>query len=257
MPAFGPLLGATFALLQGLLYAAVGRAVSQRQLTGEARRANAFFVLWWHSLAGLLIATAGFSAAAAFGYINLALHITLLHAVLLVICLALWGLGYYFAYLFTGRAHWLVPLGVFYGAFFLLLDYLVLLREPYAVHLGTWSTEIQYRHELAGGGWTQFLLLLLVGPPIVGALAYLSLYFRVDAPEQKYRIGLVGGSISLWMASGVVASAAGWNETGWWRFVSSLIGVCAALTILLAYRPPAAVRRRFEAESRESPEVAT
>jgi uncharacterized membrane protein HdeD (DUF308 family) len=89
------------------------------------------------------------------------------------------------------------------------------------------------------------LIVLLLLPQIIGGLAYFTLYFRVSEVTQKYRILLVSWSIIVWFLSPIIALAGGLAQQDWWQLVSRLIGLVAALTILMAYLPPRRLKQRY------------
>lgn len=245
----GLLLGASLSLVVGVAFSIVGRVVSRRSVQGDDARANMAFVLWWYTLGGLNFLGSGFSFAAAFGFTDLALHVTLLHVALLVLFVGLWGLAYYFAYLFTGDKRWFSILAVFYSAFYVWLIYLVIKARPNEVILNRYSVELGYEVELQDTSpYVAFLGILLVLPQIIGALAYFSLLFRVKAPIQRYRIAMVAGTFLLWFGTSIVAGALDLRETtDWYGPVSQMISVLVAFAILLAFRPPRAIVSALEA----------
>ena len=89
------------------------------------------------------------------------------------------------------------------------------------------------------------LIVLLLLPQIIGGFAYFTLYFRVTETTQKYRILLVSWSIIIWFLSPLAALAGGLAEQDWWQLASRLIGLAAALTILIAYLPPRWLKQRY------------
>jgi len=240
-----PLAGACMSVVTSVAFACVGRVVERRTVENAGRVANALFATWWYCLAGLGFTSAGFAIAAAFGAADLALHIVLLNAALVVLCVALWALVYYFAYIFSGSTRSLVPLALFYAALYLLFTYLIAAAQPVGVEVARWGSKIVYAHDLSASPLVRPLGLALLGPPAIGAVAYFSLYFKVDDPVQRYRIGVIGGSIAVWFGSSIAASIAGVNDEAWWRPVSSGISGVAAVFVLMAYRPPAWIRARL------------
>lgn len=248
------LLGTLLSVLNGGAFTYVGRVVGKRKLGGEEGRANNAFVTWWYTLGGLSFVGAGFSVAAALGYTDLALHVTLLHVALLVLFIGLWGLGYYLAFLFTGNRAWFSILGVFYSAYYVFLVYLVIRAVPNRVIVNRYNVELGYEREISETlPFVSLLLLLLIVPQIIGALAYFSLLFRVRAPMQRYRIGMVAGTFLAWFGSSILAGVLDLSDTTtWWQPVSQGISVVAALFILLAYRPPKAWVRALEAREDKS-----
>ena len=163
---------------------------------------------------------------------------------LLAICVGLFGLVYYLLYLFTGTRSLIGPLSVFYVAYYILLIYYVMASDPAGVAVERWRATLVYQHELRGPLFIIVLLLLLF-PQIIGSLAYFTLYFRVENATQKYRILLVSWSIIIWFLTGFIASISGLSEVDWWQIVNRMIGLSAALAILLAYQPTSSIKRRF------------
>ena len=235
--------------MNGAAFTYVGHVVGRRQLGGEEGRANNAFVTWWYTLGGLSFVGAGFSLAAALGYTDLALHVTLLHIALLVLFIGLWGLGYYLAFLFTGNRSWFRILGALYSIYYVLLVYLVVRATPNRVIINRYNVELGYEREITEAlPFVSILLVLLILPQIIGALAYFSLLFRVRAPMQRYRIGMVAGTFLAWFGTSIIAGTLELSDTTeWWQPVSQAISVAAALLILLAYRPPKAWVRALEA----------
>ncbi|MEA3203187.1 MAG: hypothetical protein QOI63_862, partial [Thermoplasmata archaeon] len=146
---------------------------------------------------------------------------------------------------------WFYPLGAFYGLFLLLLVYLIVRSEPVGVTTQRWQVMIKFAHEnILGPAGGLVFLLLFVGPQVVGALAYFTLFFRTDDPWARYRIGMVSLSLTVWFGSSVVAGLLGFGQDERWMLLSRLISLVAALVILMAYRPPAWVRRRLDGRAR-------
>jgi hypothetical protein len=242
------LFGALLAAINAGIYFYVGRVLLRRRTaTPDARLAWTLFVLWWYALALSTLSGGVLSLLGAFGIEQVPLFATINVFNLLVVCVALFGLMYYLLYLFTGSRRWLVPLGVAYLAYYLLLVYYVQARVPIAVTVERWRATLAYQNP--PGTLFVFALLLLVFPQILGALAYFTLFFRVETRTQKYRILLVSWSIIIWFLSAFLASISGLAEQDWWQIASRLLGLGAALAILFSYMPPAWVRRRFAVTS--------
>lgn len=237
------LLAAIFSLVTGALYVYVGRVVSRRKVEGDARLASNAFATWWFALGGVTGAGGLMNVAAYLGFTDLALWTTYTYVVFLILCAALWGLLYYLVYLFTGSRKLVVPITAFYAVYFAYLVYLITTLQPNGVKVGEWSTTLSYA-KTASRPVTLAVLIALVAPHVVGAIAYARLYFKVDNATQKYRIGLVSGTIIAWFGSSLVVSVL---QIGgpWWQVASRLIGVAAAVAIYLAFRPPAWVRQRY------------
>jgi hypothetical protein len=243
------LFGAALSILSAGIYYYVGRVLSRRRVASpDARLAWALFVVWWYALASSTLSGALLSLLGAFNIVALPLFVTINQVNLLAICIALFGLMYYLLYLFTGSRRLLVPLSLFYIAYYILIIYYVQVREPVAVVVGRWNASLQYANPAEGPLFVTALL-LLVFPQIIGSLAYFTLYFRVQTLTQKYRILLVSWSILIWFLSALLASIAGLGQQDWWQVTSRLIGLSASLAILLAYDPLPWIRRRLGVNS--------
>jgi len=236
------LLGTVFSIASGGVYFYVGRSLSRRHvISSDARRAWALFVVWWYALAGISFIGGILNLLGAIGLTSLPLFLTFTQLNLLVICIALYGLMSYLVYLFTGNHKVLAPLILIYAGYYAFLMYYINLSEPVSVSIGRWSTTLDYQQQPTGPLVT-LLLTLIVGPQIIGSLAYFSLYFRVKDTTQKYRIAVVSCSIVIWFLSSLIVSLAGLSQYDWWQVISRLIGLSAALAILMAYQPVGWIR---------------
>lgn len=243
------LFGAALSILSAIIYYYVGRVLSRRRVASpDARLAWTLFVVWWYALASNTLISALLSLLGAFNVAGLPLYITLTQVNLLAICIALHGLMYYLLYLFTGSRRLLVPLTVFYIAYYILVIYYVQSRMPVGITVGRWSATLEYAQD-AQGPLFLVALLLLIFPQVIGSLAYFTLYFRVKTPTQKYRILLVSWSILIWFLSAFLASISGLSQQDWWQVTSRLIALSASLAILLAYDPLPWIRRRLGVSS--------
>jgi hypothetical protein len=239
------LLSALFALVAASIYAYVGWRLSKRIVSSsEARLAWQSFTVWWYGLAVTTLIGAFQNLFGAVGLTIVSLFITATYINLLTICVALWGLLYYLIYLFTGNSRLLVPLAIFYIIYYVLLVYYITASIPESINIDRWRTTLAYQASLTGPFFVVLIVLLLL-PQIIGGFAYFTLYFRVTETTQKYRILLVSWSIIIWFLSPLAALAGGLAEQDWWQLVSRLIGLAAALTILIAYLPPRWLKQRY------------
>jgi hypothetical protein len=231
------ILNAVFALVVASLYTFVGRRLSQRQVSPESQLAATMFSVWWFSLGAITLVTAAMSLMGAAGVDDLAVYITVTHLAIIILCVALAGLLYYLAFLFTGKRGVMGPIVVFYVLYYVFLVAFVTYSGPDRVEVKRWGTTLHYADPI-GGPVLIVLLLATLLPIIAGALAYFSLLFRVRDRSQRYRIALVAGTLLAWFMSSLLSSFTGINQAEWWQFVSRLIGAAAALLILWAFDPP-------------------
>lgn len=239
------IIGALFAIASSGIYFYVGHRLVRRRITSsEARLAWIFFVVWWYALAATTLVSGLLNLLGAFTAAHLALYVTLTYVNLLAICVALYGLLYYLLYLFTGNARLFTPLTLFYIGYYILILYYFVYRDPIGLQIRRWDVTLQYERALSGPFFL-VVLVLLIFPQIIGSLAYFSLFFRLQDPTRKYRIAVVSWSIVIWFGSSFLASVSGLAQQDWWQIVSRLIGLSAALAILLAYEPLGWIKRRL------------
>ena len=239
------LFSTVFALVSAGIYGYVGWRLGKRVISSsEARLAWWSFTVWWYGLAATTLIGGFQNLFGAFGLTSLSLFVTAAYINILPACIALWGLLYYLIYLFTGNSRSRLPLAVFYMIYYVLLVYYTTASIPDSVEVGRWSTTLINRAPLRGPFFV-ILAVLLFLPQIIGSIAYFTLYFRVTDVTQKYRILLVSGSIIVWFLSPYAALAGGLAQHDWWQVASRLIGLAAALTILMAYLPPRWLKQRY------------
>ena len=239
-------------LVSAILYLWVGRTVIQRDVEGEAKRANYLFAFFWISLGLVFLMVPLFTIPTQIlGYRDLAFAVTLLNLLLILIAAAVWGLVYFLVYLYTGSRRWFWPITIFYLALAVILVYLVAWINPTGFKDdGT----LQYSQQQFTGLPAIALGLMFSLPVVLAALAYGSLFFRVHDPTPRYRIGMVAGAFLIqfgWSTlSSVLQLQSKYPNSLALSLVGSLLAILAAVAILLAYRPPRAIRERLEAAAR-------
>lgn len=248
------LLSALFAIAAGAIYVYVGKVVHRRDVEGDARLAAQLFAMFWYVLGAI---TAGGSITTLAGWAGArepALFLTLTHAVLLLLFAALWALLYYFVYLFLGSRKLLWPVTAFYVGMYVWTLYLIASQGAATVETSAWTVRLRFSAPLDPSTWQSRLFgVLLIAPPIIGAIAYARLFFQVDTPTQRYRIGMVAGTIIAWFSTSLIASVLQLGQAPWWQITSRIIGVAAAAAIYFAYRPPQWVRRRYGIHAIDDP----
>jgi hypothetical protein len=239
--------GAILAFTAAAVYAFVGLRILDRRLDPAAgpgeHLAARLFAVYWCGLAAYTSVNALAMFLVANGIVDPAIHNTLFHLGLLLVCLSLWGLLFYLLFLFTGRRRLLYPLTAYYVGFYVLLQYYIALRQPVGVEAHSWHIAIVYVND--AGPFFAGLLLLLVLPQIIGAIAYFTFFFRFQDATLRWRVALVSGSIIVWFGASLVGGLLGLREHDWWHLTTRLIGLMAAIVVYIAYHPPAWVRQRF------------
>lgn len=247
------LLDAALVLTTAAIYAYVGVVTWRRRVGGEAQLASDLFATWWFALAATTIGGVATRLLGWAGVADLALYVTVSQVTLLGLCIALWGLLYYLLYLFSGNRKLIVPVSLFYVGFYSWLVYLTALRPPTGVTVEDWKVTLTYATTLPSSVTGAFILLLIL-PPLLGAIAYARLFFRVEDRTQRYRIGLVSFTIVAWFGTTLAAYYLQLGPSFGWQVASRLIGLVAASLIYAAYRPPGWVRARWGVRGIDDPE---
>ena len=241
---------AALALATGLVYAYVGRLILRRRLSDDARRANRLFAGWWLGLAGIEALAGLLDVAFAFDVRDLPLVVTFVNLFLLVVCAALWGLVYYLAYLYTGSRRALWPIGAFYVALALSFLDLVAWMQPTGFEDTALGVTLTYARQ-PPAVLSAAMGAALAVPVIGAALAYGTLFFRVQDRTRRFRIGAVAGSFLVWFGWSLVSSILQLQQRfpGSLRLlvVNQLIAFAVPVVVSLAYRPPTWLRDRLEA----------
>ncbi|MCC9077164.1 hypothetical protein FKZ61_013730 [Litorilinea aerophila] len=225
-------------LAAGALYLFVGYHLSARKLEDPRERlAWRLFMLWWFGLAGTTLVSTVRNLLQLFGVADPGLNGTATYLNLLLVCAAVWGLSYYFLYLFTGNPRLLVPSLVFYGTVYVVLLYLITANLSATLDSGGAA------NGKSSPAWVLPALLLLIGPVFLGALGYLSLAFRIHDRSQQFRIVLVSGSILTWFLGSLLVMMLNASGAIGLRLLSQFLGLLAAIAVTWAYFPPLWIQR--------------
>jgi hypothetical protein len=236
------MLSAVISTVAAVVFTYVAVRLSKR-LSLSSRMAAWAFVVWWIGVAGFLFLWNGLAVYLVVAPLD-AFHalVVLRYLSYLLLCGACAALMAHLCYLFTGNRTWLVAWSVYYAGVFLGLVYLIATSDPVGVDVRRWRVGLEYVAPL--GRAYQLLLMLLILPTTVGALAYFTLRFKTDDRYMRLRITLVSWSIAVWGLSSLLARIA---EHDWWQVLTrSGIGLIAAGLILFAYEAPESVRRRLD-----------
>ncbi len=240
-PADAPLAGATVVISVGVaaVYLLVGWRLAERDVSPNARLASFQLALWWGGLGVGVVVSALELALALANVYPFALALTLSFVGDLIAVGFLWGLVGFLLFVYTGRYH-LVGLTALYGVFYVSILYYFLAQAPYGVAFQAGAPTILYAQ--TGPLWLAVpIVLILIGPEIVGGILYLSLVRRTRDRGTRSRIWLVGGGILLWFAIDIFVP----DSTATWALARSVIEVVPGLMSLVAYYPPSWAQRRF------------
>lgn len=227
-------------------YAYVGWRLSKQPAVRDASgRALVFFSIWWLTTSLNQFLGSSLYLAAAFGYTDVSLQLAYVVLQRLLLAVSLVALMHYLVYLQTGRDA-TVWLAATYGAYWVLAVYEVIQRDPVGVASYGWRTDLVYASPSIA--LFQLLQLLIVVPPVVGALALLRLYKRVEGPERRLRIAMLGIGFVVWWVTAVVAGNPQTFDVAWLQIANRVIGIAVAMGIFYAFEPTAWMERRYEAK---------
>lgn len=224
-------------------FLAMALRAHEARVSPEARPAMSLFAVWWMALA--LYATSGATVdlAASFGAEPLGVVILVEYLQKFALCIGLWGLMYYLAYILTGSRRLLLPLAVFYSLYYATILYAVTIGRPAAVAVEPWRTSLLYEAPVLDRLATA---LLLVVPPIVGAGTYLAIYRNARSRAQRFRIAALAAATLAWCVSLVAREAdpiAG---------LPALLALASAFAARWAYEPPTWLRETLVDQAHES-----
>ncbi len=230
------LVSAGAASLASGLFLATGLALLQRRVgDAGAQQALTLFAVWWIGLAIYAVAGANEDVLAAFGLEPFGVFVALRYMQIVSVCIGLWGLMYYLAFVLTGQRRLMAPLAAFYAGYYAVLLFLVTRSAPAAVEVAPWRTALVFATPLLGA---LAVALLLVIPPVVGAGTYLALLREAPRGAHRARIWLISLSTLAWSGSIVL------RDGGLAAALPVVLGLLSAMSISWAYQPPSWIARR-------------
>lgn len=232
------LAGAALSGLTAVLFAYVGRLNLHRATHDEdTRRAMRQFGYWWLGLSAytLLIAVGAFLAAS--GNLDVRAHVLLMATGYAPLAVALWGLLSYLVYIYSGTHRWQAGLRAYHLALCAGLLLLLLYTRPTRILATDWGTLVEYERPVTG--WVlASIVLAILGPVLVGALAYGGLYTRTRDPVARRRVLMVSSALILWFGLSAAATALD-VRAAWWPLAARILALCATGLLVAAYWRPA------------------
>lgn len=228
-------------LLTAASFGAVGMHLVRRKVPQADRLAVRAIATWWLSM-GILVAIEGSEVlAASAGHIDLQASTIGRYANALLLATGGWGLCFHVLYLRTGRRGWALGLLPYYAAVALAYGASVVLYP--LTGFETQGHQLVSQHEPVledSTLWT--IVVAMVGLPlIIACVLYLVLSRHLVRRDQKRRAILASSGILAWVAAGAVSQVVAGDGADF--FTLTVMGVLAALLVLLAYFPPAVLRR--------------
>lgn len=238
-------------VLLGLALFVVARLVGRGASGPRFVAARRMFALWWTGLGAAWLVWAADTVLFQQGLAGepwAALDWLLVVVYFLLVIMAFGSLFYYLLVLYTDRPRLAWSVWAIYGAATVaLLVLLTLANPPWDEHVeGLFATTLFGPYATLANA----LRALLLVPPILASLGLFALYRRLEPSLQRYRLLLVSTSLAFYLLMPLVfGSNPGVqpvDATGWTREVLNKVGLLVAIVAaLLAYHPPAWVRRRY------------
>lgn len=224
--------------LTAAVFAYLGYILHARTVSPESKLAQNAWVLFWAGLALADGLTSGEILFAAFSLPSFDVLRTIGFLQILLLLVALWGLVVFLLYVFRGK-YYVTSVTILYAALYVLLLYAEVALHPTGYSLV--NGQVMPSGEATLSTPILFVLVVgLLGPEIVGALLYFLLFFRTPSRAIRYRIGLVSLSLLVAFTLGVALPTAIGGFAG--QLAGSIVTLACTCTILMAYRPPGAIR---------------
>lgn len=236
----------------------VARMTVRQTASSRFPTAARMFSLWW---AGLGLAWLAWAAdtllvhLAEDGRGAALLDYGLIIAYFMLVIMAFASLFYYLLFLYVGSARLSWTVWTIYGVLTLLLLALLLVASPPTeFHLsGLYATTLFGEYSALA----DVLRAILLVPVIVAALALFWVSRRVADPLQRYRVLLVSSALAFYLLMPLFFGSNPGVEpetaAGWAREILNKAGLFAAVgAALMAYHPPAWVRRRIARRTEEA-----
>lgn len=222
------------------IFLAAGLNMRRRSVSNDAETAVQLFSVWWLGLAIFAVAGASTDLTLALGINPFEVLLSFHYARIIALCIGLWGLMYYIAYVFTGRRTLLVPLAIFYALYYAVIVFFLTAGLPTAIEAEPWP-QVELAAPVLDAAAATLLLLI---PPIVAAATYLGLYLKTDDVSQRARILLVCVGTLVWFAGTLARDT---NLAAAW--MPLVMGMLAAWAVAWAYAPPKWLAEKLDASA--------
>jgi hypothetical protein len=221
------LIAAAASAMTGLAFVVVGLRVRTLSVSDEYRGPQLAHALWWICLGAYLLLQAGLTAAAGFGALDAAVYLASRALAIPLLCIAVWGLCSYLAFLYTGSHRARVMLGILYAVVAIVFASATFVQRP-QMRIDDWLVGYEDDSLLY-----QAVYVLVGLPPIIASIAYLTLLRRVREPDRQRRLLLTSVGILAYVGSGLSARLFG-NDVA--AFVTLVpLGILSAAAILAAH----------------------
>ena len=238
--------GAVASAATAVIWLAVGLRLLPRNVPAPASVAARRFAIWWIALGLHTVLAVALAAAIGFDAASPAVAAGLAYAAVVLIAVMFWGLLSYLAYLFIGRSSVYPVVTAAYVIQGALLFAVIWRLRPDGATMSGITPVLTYAHSAGASVSTIFAFIAFL-PPLIAAALYLTLAFRAPTRTVRYRVILIGASITIWFSQAILVQSLAPGDVGG-QIASRLVGVAAALAVLIAYEPPAWLRRALHVE---------
>lgn len=236
--------GAVLPILTTGLLAYAGVLVLRKRVAPGDRLARLMFAAWWFAAGVVLLLASLPTLLSIVGAADRRILDASRWPTAAALAVALCGLLYYLLYIYTGRHRLIVPLAIAYAAFFVFEIYYFAQFGPPTLEVTAWT--VRATPSSQPPSWMSATFGVAVALPILAAIAaYASLLFRAKEAEHRFRIKAVSAAFSLWFGPLLLAYLAGWDDADWFPLIYQAPGLVAGILIVLAYRPPRALAKRW------------
>lgn len=239
------LFDAVFTFVLAGSYIAVGETLRRRPAPAEARMAVRLFSVFWYGVAAAAIGAGIMSLVANADVQDVSLYFSLQQLIVGAFALGVWGLVCYLFYLFTGNSRFFFPITILYAAYYLLQMYILTEGGLVGVDATSWRPVLIYATPVTNPVLVALAPIMISVPIAVGALAYLTLLRHVQDPSVRYRIVLVSATLLAWSIGILFISRPLVFDNAALQIGSRILGMASGATILLAYRTPKWIQRRY------------
>lgn len=222
------ILSSMTAAIAGGVFLAAGINVRRRSVSQDAEEAVDLLSIWWVGLAVTAVAGATTDLTLSLGIEPFSFLLALHYARLIALCLAIWGLTYYVAFVFTGATKLKAPIAVGVSLYYAILLFLLTLARPAGFALEP-LPHVELADPLVDA---PLLAALLVIPAIFAGGTFLALWSKTSEMSQRARVVLVAGATQAWFGATFLREARVDVP-----MVPLALALLAALAALWAYSP--------------------
>lgn len=221
-------MAALLGLVVGSGYLAAGALIVDRR-----KPLSAAFAAFWLGVGGYAVAEALWVIEGLMGGGSLAVGLLVLQVKIVCVVAAFAGLVTYLVGVYTASPAATRTTLLAYAGVLVVVEWVYALRQPVGVRPGTWGLQLVYAVPSVEPWWTTMLAVLML-PPALAALAYLSLARFAHEPALRRRIIVTGASLLLFFVPTFLAwRAGGWP---WWGLTEKLLGAATAVLMLVAQK---------------------